>query len=535
MSRSNSQANLEARRNLLKLGTCGAMTNATFLSTLMHLKMTSAVMADGPSIAPTGGYKALVCLFFNGAIDSFNVLTPFGTTQGDARYSEYASTRSGAALKRSLAWDGAWTGTDYGYLNPIVDSSAAGGTGRTFGLHPRFTYLKEMYDAGHATMVANCGSLVVPLANNNDYNNNFKVKPIGLFSHPDLQKHWQTAVPTSRNQVKGWGGKMMDLFTDPALAASQSNVYSAISTAGQSLLLTGNRINPYSISNVTTGVPNGGAVLSAGFTAPTDPQNAPYGNLPGNAYDRIYTKVQRDFASQTYTDILEKTSRDSSVGARDAAAAFQTAFLGTNGDLPPAPSVQFPTTGLGTSLNAVARAISIASNPSAAAPLKQDRQIFLVQVGGWDHHASVIANQDNMIPLIDNGLKAFYDFLISKNMLDKVTLFSISDFGRTFSFNGSGTDHGWGGNPIVMGGAVNATAGNNRIWGTYPNIVLNTSGTGIDRGRGVLIPQTSSDLYHADICRWFGMPANRLNEVLPNIGNFPYQGGSKPIGFLNYT
>ena len=66
----NSQSAFEARRNMLKLGTCGAMTNATFLSTLMHLKMTSAVVADGNPVP--AGYKALVCLFFNGAIDSFS-------------------------------------------------------------------------------------------------------------------------------------------------------------------------------------------------------------------------------------------------------------------------------------------------------------------------------------------------------------------------------------------------------------------------------------------------------------------------------
>ena len=106
---------------------------------------------------------------------------------------------------------------------------------------------------------------------------------------------------------------------------------------------------------------------------------------------------------------------------------------------------------------------------------------FLVEVGGWDHHASLLDNQDDMIPAIDNGLKAFYDFLVAESLLSKVTLFSISDFGRTLSFNGSGTDHAWGGNPIVMGGSVQG----GRIYGTYPNIVLDTSGTGIDRGRGV--------------------------------------------------
>ncbi|MDZ4853125.1 MAG: DUF1501 domain-containing protein [Pirellulaceae bacterium] len=515
---SNSKKNFETRRNLLKLSTCGAMTNATFLSALTHLKMTSSVMAES-SIVPTGGYKALVCLFFNGAIDSFNVLTPFGTTQGDARYSEYAGTRSGAALKRTLAWDGAWTGTDYGYLNPIVDSTSAGGTGRTFGLHPRFTYLKQMYDAGHATLVANCGALVEPIVNNNDYNNATRKKPVGLFSHPDQQRHWQTAVPTSRNQVKGWAGKMMDRFTDPALQAN--NVYSAVSTSGQSLFLTGDRIGGYTIGGVTNSTyTNGGATVINGINGST-------------GTDRIFTAMQNDFASQTYADVLEQTILNGRIEARDAALALSSAW--PTATLPRAPAVQFPLSGLGSQLSAVAKVIKIASSATTN-PLQQQRQIFICTIGGWDHHASLLASQDTMIPAIDTGIKAFYDFLNAEGLLSNVTLFSISDFARTLSYNGSGSDHAWGGNPIVMGGAVNATAGNNRIWGSYPNIVLNTSGTGLDRGRGVFIPQTSSDLYHAEICRWFGVPDNRLSEILPNIGNFPYRGtGGNPLGFLNIS
>ncbi len=124
-SKTTSQATMESRRALLKLGTCGAMTNTTFLSTLLHLKMTSSVMS-APTLPATGGYKALVCLFFSGAIDSYNVLAPHGTTQADTHYGQYVTTRSGAAQKRNPALgftDPDWVGTNYGYMNPIVDSA----------------------------------------------------------------------------------------------------------------------------------------------------------------------------------------------------------------------------------------------------------------------------------------------------------------------------------------------------------------------------------------------------------------------------
>gem|GEM_PF-4146796 len=40
------------------------------------------------------------------------------------------------------------------------------------------------------------------------------------------------------------------------------------------------------------------------------------------------------------------------------------------------------------------------------------------------------------------------------NQLRQVTLFSASDFGRTLTSNGDGSDHAWGGNQFVMGGGV---------------------------------------------------------------------------------
>lgn len=499
----NSQAAFQARRNLLKLGTCGAMTNATFLSTLMHLKMTSAVVADGNPVAP--GYKALVCLFFNGAIDSFNVLSPHSN---ETEYQAYKTTRGGASLLRSAA-DGALDaqGTN-GYTLPVTDSS----TGTTFGLHQRLPGLQTVYNNGHATFCRNTGALVVPLANNTAYNSSSNPKPIGLYSHPDQQRHWQTASPLTRNQVQGWAGKMMDLITSSA--AGSSNVFSAISTAGQSILLTGDRIVPYSIGT------NGAVLLGSYGTPPAA--------APNNAYDRIFRATQTDLASQTYADVLEQTIKNERVGAKDAALAFQTAFSASLTTPTPLPGA-FAANGLSSSLAAVARSIRVAK--TAGAPLNQNRQVFLVQVGGWDHHASLLTNQNNMLPGIDAGLKSFYDFLVADGILNEVTLFSISDFSRTLSFNGSGTDHAWGANTIVMGGAVNG----GRMYGTYPDFVsanvansVNTGGNGLDRGRGVLIPTTSSDQYHRELCRWFGVTNANMPLVLPNIGNF----SSTPLGIM---
>ena len=542
MSRSKSQsenASIESRRRMLKIGACGAMTNTTFLSTLMHLKMTNALVAGQAVSLPGADYKAIVCLFFNGAIDSFNVLMPHGTTQNDADYTAYYNTRrsnasmsvgsaaamisgNGATLKRNQALDGTWTDTvgvgpdgikgtaddtfvptpaaqNFGYMNPIVDSAS----GKTYGLHPQFTKLASIYNAGHATFVANCGALVEPLANNNDYNNTNKKKPVGLFSHSDQQRHWQTAVPQSRNEVRGWGGRMSDLLTD----TDNSNIFTNVSVIGQNVFLTGDRIVPYTISS-------SGSIKLSGYTA------APAA-LPTTTMDRVFTRSQRDYASQVYTDILENSMRNQRQEARDSALLFQDSFTATgvgNG---------FPTSGLGSQLASVAKVIKMSQSTGV---IPQRRQVFIVQVGGWDHHSSLLTNQKSMIPGIDDGLKAFYDFLTANSLLSSVTTFSISDFARTWSFNGSGTDHAWGANTIVMGGAVNG----GRIYGDYPTVTIDTSGTGRDRGRGVIIPSTSSDSYHDVICRWFGIPDDsNLVTVLPNIRRFRSQGQASSVQFLS--
>jgi len=508
----------------------------------MHLKMSSALMADSPpkvTLDGSGDYKALVCLFYNGAIDSFNVLTPYGTTATDSDYLAYYNTRrsnssvtrgpgettgNGATLKRRADWDGSWpTNADYGYLNPIVDS----GTGKTYGLHPQFSNLATIYNNGHATFIPNCGALVDRLRHNNDFINtsNITRKPIGLFSHPDQQRHWQTAVPTSRNEVKGWGGKISDLITDSANA----NIFTNVSVAGQSLFLTGTNIVPYTIGT-------GGAVPMKGYVS------TPVTNTsPSNSYDRIFARSQQDYASQTYADILENTMRNTRKDARDAALAFQGSFTGTPVSTG-AGNAAFPTTGVGAQLAAVAKTIKMAQT---GGPIAQRRQIFLVQIGGWDHHANLLASQKNMIggtansSGIDNGLFAFYNFLSAEGLLSNVTTFSISDFSRTWSFNGSGTDHGWGANTMVMGGAVNG----GRFWGTpttqpaasngYPVVTVDTSGTGRDRGRGVIIPSTAADEYHDVLARWFGIPDGPdLQTVLPNIRNFRSQGSNSAIPFM---
>jgi uncharacterized protein (DUF1501 family) len=161
------------------------------------------------------------------------------------------------------------------------------------------------------------------------------------------------------------------------------------------------------------------------------------------------------------------------------------------------------------------------------------RQTFFVNRGGWDHHSNTVALQAAMLPEIDAALFAFWTQLGHLGMQPNVTIFSASDFGRTLTSNGQGSDHAWGGNAYVVGGSV---AGK-KIYGAYPSLAVNPD-TGaepnpLDTGRGRLIPTTSCDQFFAEMALWLGVSASNLPLVLPNIGNFYNTAGSTaPVGFM---
>jgi uncharacterized protein (DUF1501 family) len=90
----------------------------------------------------------------------------------------------------------------------------------------------------------------------------------------------------------------------------------------------------------------------------------------------------------------------------------------------------------------------------------------------------------------------------------------MSDFGRRMTSNGNGTDHGWGGHQLVIGGAVKST----KPIGTWPELVL---GGEDDYSKGRLIPKIAADQVGATLAQWMGISDSAaLDYVFPNIRNF---------------
>ena len=458
---------LTRRRVLRGVPACAAVTSGSMLSQMLGMRLANSVVASQPGVT---GYKAVVCLFLYGGLDSFNLLVP----RDAAGYADYAAARGSAALAS-------------GDLLPIVDS-----TGREFGLHPGVPEVKQLFDDGDLGFVANVGSLVEPtdLAG---YSTGTPL-PLGLFSHSDQQQHWQTSIPQARSQLTGWAGRMADCLTDATNANPSISMNIALDQLN--LLQTGDGIAPYVIEK------NGATQLER------------Y-SIPKWNYSRAFKLATDGLINQTNSNLLNQTHSETRKTAIAAAADFAAATD------PVALATPFAGDDLSQKLKMVARTIG------ARGTLGQTRQNFFVAMGGWDHHADMLTQTAGMLPVVSAALKSFNDAMVELGVHDDVTLFTATDFGRTLTTNGDGTDHAWGGNAIVMGGAVDGGT----VHGSYPQSL---TASGLDTGRGRLIPTTSVDELAAELAMWFGIPNDAsLETVLPNIRNFYGAGASSnPIGFL---
>lgn len=490
-------SNQFSRRSFLRQLGCTGMSALPLLNTLVNLRLMQGVAAADTPPA-NGEYRALVCILLAGGNDSFNMLTPFsGPSPSDPpvdSYEEYLASRSNLALLKTA--------------NELIEVHPTNTPGRTFGVHHLMPELANLFETGKAAFVANVGSLIEPVQNRTQVVQNLKRLPLGLYSHSDQIEQWQTSIPHSRSGI-GWGGRLADLLKD--LNANQT-VPMNISLDGSNVFQTGNTVAEYSIT------PNGAVGLS-GYNAEwvqyQDVRNAMSSAVDGQL-------------AQQYGNLLSQTFNTRKKQALDAYNIFATA---TAPNLPA--GVTFPNTYLGNRLKMIAKAIQGRTAVGAT------RQTFFIQWGGWDHHSEVLTGQAAMLPQVSAAIGAFYNALVAIGdaqgvpLEDKVTLFSTSDFGRTLTSNSRGSDHAWGGNHFVVGGAV---AGK-KIFGAYPSLALNpevgSEVNPLDTGRGRFIPTTSCDQFFAELALWLGVSKSNLPVIFPNIGNFySTTSSAPPIGFL---
>ncbi len=484
------------RRAFLKQTGCAAMGATTLLSTLTSLGSVNGAIGHKRFSKTDLGedYKALVCVLLAGGLDSYNLLIPNGTV--DNGYNDYATTRADLAIPQSS-------------ILPLNNTSSTGfrgisGNYGSFGVHPAMGGLKDLYNNGKLAFMANVGTLVQPVMNATEFSSGQKKLPEGIYSHSDQIMQWQTSVPQSRKAL-GVGGRIADLLNG---SNANNQISMNISLGGKNVFQTGESISEYSISNNLSANTVGLDLVPSSWWG----NSGMISDLRNSAIDSLI--------SDTYANLLQQTY---ATGSKNAASSFDV-FRNALKKIPNF-ATQFPNSSLGNDLAAVAKVISVRNSLGAK------RQIFFVTLGGWDMHDNLITGLNQRLPMVNSALKAFYDATVELGIAENVTTFTISDFARTITSNGMGSDHAWGGNSIVMGGSVNG----GKIYGAYPSMNLNNNSQNVSF-RGNFIPSVSTDELYAEMALWYGVSPADLCYVLPNIGNFyAYAQGNYPIGFMNMS
>ena len=456
-----------SRRSFLSLA--GAATAGVTLTTLPF-------GFAGVAGAQTGA-RSLVCVFLAGGADSYNLFVPRDHSVSGQTHAVYAATRGNLAVAANS-------------LLPVFDGQ--------FGLHPGLPGVAAIAERGDLAVLQNVGPLERPITKA-DYLAG-RSRPQSLFAHDAQQKLWQTARPTLTSST-GWAGSLAaavapNAAVAPSFSLNGSNRWQASASSRYS------RLSPSVRISLLDGYDSRSRSSEPSFDSLQSVLNS---NLAASQRSsNIYDRAAAESIGQsiTTTGQLQAATADSSandVGMND---------IGGNR--------------LGLQLREVAKLIK---NRDA---LGMGRQIFFVRVGGWDTHQDQAGRFPFLLSELDGALTSFQNALVGLGVNNSVTTFTASDFGRTLTNNGDGTDHGWGGNAFIMGGAVDPGR-----YGTFPNLSATASNPDdISDGRGNfagrLIPTTSVSQHGATLARWMGLSDSQLNQAFPELGNF----GQRDLGYL---
>ena len=482
--------------------------------------------AIGTAAAQSAGdYRALVCLFLFGGNDAFNMVLPTDA----ASWSAYTLTRNQAPDSIALLPPGtpAMPAAEAGSparLGGVLPIAPARPQGRSFALHPLMSSLQTMFDSDRRlAIVPNVGPLIAPLTKA-QYSAGSVAVPARLFSHNDQQSTWQALGP--EGATLGWGGRMGDLLA----SANARTVFTAVSASGNAVFLSGNVIRQYQVST------NGAIRLGA------DGAGRVYGSTGVAAALQQLTSTMRsgnlleaDMASVGQRTITaEATLRGALRAASNPAFGTPPAAGNYNANTDPKLQYDNPLTGaraangLAQQLQIVARMI----DAGIAGATGVRRQVFFVSLGGFDTHDLQNRGHADLMARLAQALRYFDTTLGTIGARDRVTTFTGSDFGRTFTSNGDGTDHGWGAHHFAMGGAVRG----GDLYGSFPLLGLkNASNNNFDSspnqlGNGSLLPTTSVDQLGATLGRWFGLDDASLLDVFPNLAHF--DPSARNLGFM---
>jgi uncharacterized protein (DUF1501 family) len=436
----------------------------------------AAQLGNAASVAQvSSGFKAMVGVFLFGGNDAWNMVAPT-----DSRYSAYASARGAIALPQT---------------------SLMGLSGTPFGLHPSFTPLKTAWDEGALNVVLNAGSLFQPLTKTL-YQTRTDLRPLNLMSHADEQDHWQGMNMRDEN-TSGFMGRIADKMA----AATMPPL---ISIAGANLALIGDRASPLIL-------PSTGSIVRSGYNAAST----------DNAVKARQAALAEFENGTGYGQPTDLTARGMSSAYGQAVQANSIVSAATS------PVDQYfvnPANGA-TLTSDIARQLQRTARMIAARDsMGHSKQVYFVSQGGYDTHVNQVNNgqtatgaQANLYTDLALALAGFYNAMKGIGLADNVTAFTMSDFGRVYKANAQlGTDHAWGSNHLVVGGAVKAQT----VHGAYPEPTLGgPDDIGTD---GRWIPTIAVEEYVGAVAGWWGVSSADMPYVFPNWSTWN-GGGRGPV------
>lgn len=434
------------------------------VAALGQLGLSSALAAD------TGSYRAMVGVFLFGGNDAWNMVMPT-----DSRYADYAKQRgTGLALAQSS-------------LVPL--------TGTAFGLHGAMSALKPVWDDGGLGAVLNTGTLFAPLTKAL-YTSRPDLRPVNLMSHEDQQNQWQ-GMRTRSASKDGFMGRMNDR------SGSTANLPPLVSIAGSNLCLIGDRTAPLIL-------PSSGSIVRNGYNAAAT-----------DAATKTRQAALDVFAdASSYGAITDLTGKGMSSAYAQAVQANTIVTATTS-----AVDKYFvnPTTGAALTSDLSRQLLRAARMIEARGTLGHAKQTFFVSQGGYDTHTNQLAAHNGLYADLANALAGFYNAMKALGLQDNVTAFTMSDFGRVYKGNASGgSDHAWGSNHLVVGGAL----ANGKVHGRYPDVTFGGNDDASNDGRW--IPTIATEEYIGAIAQWYGVSAADLPYVFPNWANWN-GGGRGPV------